>query len=245
MRIYLIRHGHRADARADYNGGANPPLSEEGFEQAEHVADFICGEQPDALYSSSHLRALQTAAPLHARLGGVWNVWPVFGETNKSSWGELLTGEPDRAAATAAWRTGEMLPTPSAREVDAMEGNRYLLSSLAEWYPGIVLSQPFEWPDDWWRALKGETRETGYARIDLGIQALRNRHATEDRIALVAHGNCGDLMLSSIMNFPPGVDRRFSFDTGSVSRIDISEDGQARIAYLNRVEHLPPALRMG
>jgi probable phosphoglycerate mutase len=63
-RIYLIRHGltewnklHRIQG-----SGADPPLFQEGYEQAEEIAKYL--GPVDAIYSSPLLRARETAAPI-------------------------------------------------------------------------------------------------------------------------------------------------------------------------------------
>lgn len=65
MDLVLVRHGLpiRDETTAD------PPLSAEGERQAEKVGAWLAREHFDAVYSSTMRRALQTAAPLAARLG--------------------------------------------------------------------------------------------------------------------------------------------------------------------------------
>ena len=62
MELILIRHGlpERRDDTAD------PPLSATGFEQAEKVAAWLAAEPIEAVYSSTMLRAVQTAEPFVA-----------------------------------------------------------------------------------------------------------------------------------------------------------------------------------
>ena len=244
MRIYIIRHGLRADFEPDYDGGSNPPLGKIGHRQAEHLAEFMAGEGIDGLYSSCMLRALQTAAPLHQKIGGDWNVWPVFCETDIRAWDARRQDDPDVAARAAAWPTGESVPVPTPEEVEAREGNYYLLSSLAKRFPGVKLTQPLRWPDAWWTSLEGGCRETGYARLELGIRALLSRHNDDDRVAVVGHGNSGDMLLRILMDFPREPLRRFWTDNACVSRVDIDENGQRRLMYTNSTDHLPRELRI-
>ena len=65
MELILVRHGlpERRDDTAD------PPLSAQGHDQARRVADWLATETIDAVYSSTMLRALQTAEPFAARAG--------------------------------------------------------------------------------------------------------------------------------------------------------------------------------
>ncbi len=65
MDLILIRHGlpERRDDTAD------PPLTEEGREQAQRVAQLLSAENVDAVYASTMIRAIQTAEP-YAALSG-------------------------------------------------------------------------------------------------------------------------------------------------------------------------------
>lgn len=68
MKIDFVRHG-----KTKYNdlktvtGWANPPLNEEGIEQAKHTATEI-GTSYDEMYSSDLLRCKQTAEILNKQL---------------------------------------------------------------------------------------------------------------------------------------------------------------------------------
>lgn len=70
-RLFLLRHGevetryHRVfgGSRVDMN------LSDQGHEQAKHLADFLDGETFDAIYASPMKRALQTMAAITATRG--------------------------------------------------------------------------------------------------------------------------------------------------------------------------------
>jgi len=65
MDLVLIRHGLPVrSAETD-----DPPLSDEGHDQARRAADWLAGERFDAIYSSTMRRAVQTAEPTAARGG--------------------------------------------------------------------------------------------------------------------------------------------------------------------------------
>ncbi len=243
MHLFIIRHGHRADEEEGYEGGGNPPLSSRGVEQARHMADFMADQSLTALYSSSMLRALQTAEPLHKKLGGPWHVWPVFCETPTILWQNLYKRNPEVAARSVAWRTDEEPERFTADEAEALEGNYYLLSQLPDRYPGVEISQPFPWPDAWWTALQGGCRETGFARLELGLAALLARHGGEDRVALVAHGNSGDMMLAILLALPRTQGRRVGTAHASIACVEIYDQNTRRLVYLNREDHLPDHLR--
>ena len=67
MELVLIRHG-LPERSSDTN---DPPLSSEGVDQAQRTAVALARERIDAIYSSSMLRAVQTAEPFAALSGQV------------------------------------------------------------------------------------------------------------------------------------------------------------------------------
>jgi len=70
MELLLIRHALpvRVDEGA-VDGPADPALSDLGVAQAHALAEWLAGEQIDAVWSSPMRRARQTAEPLAERLG--------------------------------------------------------------------------------------------------------------------------------------------------------------------------------
>ena len=70
MELLLIRHARptRVDGAPD-GPPADPGLDPTGERQARALADWLAGEDVDAIWSSTMRRALETAAPLGDRLG--------------------------------------------------------------------------------------------------------------------------------------------------------------------------------
>ncbi|MPZ23097.1 MAG: hypothetical protein GEU28_06045 [Dehalococcoidia bacterium] len=73
-RLYLVRHGQAGNnvgsmVLDDEDETVGPPLTELGFEQARRLGRRLAAEGVDAVYSSTLLRARQTAEPLAERLG--------------------------------------------------------------------------------------------------------------------------------------------------------------------------------
>ncbi|HEY5664153.1 MAG TPA: histidine phosphatase family protein [Ilumatobacter sp.] len=68
MELILIRHA-LPERREVSDGPADPPLTEQGHAQAEHMADYLARESISTVYTSPLQRARQTAAPLARRLG--------------------------------------------------------------------------------------------------------------------------------------------------------------------------------
>lgn len=72
--LVLVRHGESqvADPAHPFplvDGRGDPPLSPQGAEQAQRVADRLAKTRVDAIYVTSLRRTAETAAPLAARLG--------------------------------------------------------------------------------------------------------------------------------------------------------------------------------
>ena len=105
MELILIRHGlpERRDDTAD------PPLSEVGHDQARRVAAWLSDERIDAVFSSTMLRARQTAEPFAAHMGhevgchdgicefdrdtGTYVPMEVLKRENYEAWLRMATGE--------------------------------------------------------------------------------------------------------------------------------------------------------
>ena len=68
MELLLVRHALPV-RRELQEGPADPELSGDGREQAQHVAQYLASETIDAVYSSPLRRAMETAAPIAAAHG--------------------------------------------------------------------------------------------------------------------------------------------------------------------------------
>jgi probable phosphoglycerate mutase len=69
VELVLVRHGLPTRVENEPGTPADPPLSEEGREQARKVAEWLAPEGFDVVYSSPMRRAVETAEPLAAMLG--------------------------------------------------------------------------------------------------------------------------------------------------------------------------------
>jgi probable phosphoglycerate mutase len=94
--LLLVRHGASADSVEGetfelVEGQGDPPLSEVGRQQAEHVAARLGHELFDAMYVSNLRRTVETAAPLIERTGITPVVDPDLREVFLGEWeGGLL-----------------------------------------------------------------------------------------------------------------------------------------------------------
>jgi probable phosphoglycerate mutase len=89
--VLLVRHGESAPAHPDrpfplVDGHGDPPLDPVGHEQAKRLADRLAGEHIDAIYVTTLIRTLQTAAPLAERLGLEPVVEPDLREVYLGEW---------------------------------------------------------------------------------------------------------------------------------------------------------------
>ena len=103
--IVLARHGH-TDAGNRCVGRTDVPLSVTGQEQAAHLAEVLAGAGFVRLCSSPSTRAVDTLAPLAARLGMVPDRIPGLDEIDMGLWDglsfdELRTRFPEEYAARA------------------------------------------------------------------------------------------------------------------------------------------------
>jgi phosphoserine phosphatase len=90
----LIRHG-ATDWNRDgrYQGQADPPLNEEGWTQAERLADMLAVRRVEAVYSSDLQRARDTAETVGRRLGLTVFVDGRLREINQGVWEGMLVGD--------------------------------------------------------------------------------------------------------------------------------------------------------
>ena len=70
MELLLVRHALPLRVATADGSPADPPLSEEGRDQAQRLARWFESERREALYTSPLRRALETAEPL-ARVCGL------------------------------------------------------------------------------------------------------------------------------------------------------------------------------
>lgn len=93
MQILLIRHARQNSPLCNVNA----ELSKEGIRQAELLKERICGLKPDLIYTSSLLRAKQTAGILFDSGSFCCPAIPILErpELDEISFGEL-TGRSDR-----------------------------------------------------------------------------------------------------------------------------------------------------
>lgn len=86
--IFIVRHAH-AGNRSNWSGpDAKRPISHKGVLQAKAIADYLAKKGARQIFTSPHLRCVQTVAPLAHKLGVGYVDLP-----------ELAEGAPPEAAA--------------------------------------------------------------------------------------------------------------------------------------------------
>ncbi len=135
--VRLLRHGETDDNREPVRvqGRRDVGLNDRGKQQAQELAGSLERSAPDALYSSSLLRARETAEILGTRLGLVPTYDERFAETDRGNWEgrlfeEIAIEEPEAfkewRESPAAFRFpgGESLEEQQRRVVEAIEDVR-------------------------------------------------------------------------------------------------------------------------
>lgn len=85
MEMILVRHGLPVRKVSDDGSPADPPLSEQGRQQAEAAAVWLASERIDRIYASPLRRARETAEPLADRLGLAIELEPRVAEYDRDS----------------------------------------------------------------------------------------------------------------------------------------------------------------
>ncbi len=91
MKIYLIRHGESVANKGGLSQTSETLLSEQGIKQAKDVAKRLTRLKIDLIYSSTHLRAKQTAEIISKKIKKPIEYWENLIETDafKENFDEL------------------------------------------------------------------------------------------------------------------------------------------------------------
>jgi len=241
IKIYIVRHGQPLGDEIKQNI-PNSPLGEMGKKQAILAASEVerlgC---IDYIYSSTYNRALDTAKAFYEWFNVPWHVWPALSETGRLNWPSLREMQKrGEKLASDYYKNGDMEEVYK-RSQNFPSDHFPLLSELEKQYCNISLSQPFEWPDEWWLPLIDETRELAYMRARRVIEAIKQRHNNADcSIALVCHAAFGSVLMTVLTEGPPCDYNRFSFAHAAFSCVKLHEEGYAQVLFSNYIAHLFP-----
>lgn len=249
MFLYVIRHAQSTNnalyAATGSSAGRHfdPPLTDIGHQQAQHLAQFLAQSRPPDenhiyagrydrhgfglthLYTSLMVRAITTATYIAGATGLPLHAWTEIHERGGLHASDAATGEevgvpgPDRAFLTDA-------------------------------YPHLVLPETLG-EEGWWN--RPEERADEYIpRAQAVWQELLRRHGdSDDRVAIVTHGGFFQSLLSAFLTTnsfatdSAGISAVwFGMSNASVSRFEIVNKSVG-IRYLNRVDFLPDELITG
>lgn len=232
MILYLIRHGQSANnSLVDLTQRVcDPDLTELGRQQAELVAKHLAsgrerfprnsaetcheGYVIDRLYCSPMWRALLTAQPIGKALDLTPEVWT---EVHELGGIYLDYGE---AGGIVGY------PGKSRQEIRAE-------------FPGYVLPESVS-QCGWWREEQGFEDLAAFRRRAISVaEEFRRLAKSEERIAIVSHGDFIDALIKALLNRLPDQTTYHYQSNTSISRIDFQHSGRLEIRYLNRVDHLP------
>lgn len=107
-------------------------------------------------------------------------------------------------------------------------------------FPGLQI--PDDLPESGWYNRDKEPREHYLLRAQGIIDRLIAEHAGQDhRVGVVIHGGIFARILTALFNIQA---ERYWFlmNNCAISRVDISDEGQVLLAYMNKVDHLPDHL---
>ncbi len=244
MQLYLVRHAQSVNNANVDNPTlrvADPPLTNLGQQQAQHLADFFKTQTEvdrasdtmawryggyehmrfffSHIVSSPMLRSLQTAQVLARELQLPAAVWVELHER-----GGLFTSN-----------RGTVNGEPGL-------SRRRMLDEFAEFQLPREVNEA-----GWWRG-NMESRGTSRLRATHTAQRLRDmarREWQEQSILLVSHAGFMDMLVKALLIdlHPEADDTHFYlFYNTSVTRIDFLQGGQMGFRYMNRVAHLPLTL---
>jgi broad specificity phosphatase PhoE len=73
-------------------------------------------------------------------------------------------------------------------------------------------------------------------------ETLRQWATSDERIAIVTHGDFSNGLLHALFNLAPERGVYYHHPNTAISRIDFQGDGRLDVRYVSRVDHLPPEL---
>lgn len=223
VEIVLVRHAEPEWVRDGLNV-VNPPLTERGHRQSEHLVDALVDEHFDEVFVSPLTRARQTAAPLLEAWGREEVIAPWLEEIRDPGW----HGTPAEKAEQA-YR--EMRERPLEHRWAAVEDGEPVRDFVDRIRLGATL----------FLAERGVER----AEHDLPVWKVLEPGA---RILLIAHAGTNSVTMSHLLGLDPTPWEwdRFVIGHASVSRleaIEVHDSHTFSLTKLSDTEHLDPADR--
>jgi glucosyl-3-phosphoglycerate phosphatase len=123
MRVLLIRHGRSTwNAERRWQGSADPPLSPDGFAQAEAAAAVLQGVPIHVVVSSDLVRARSTAEIIARAAGVSVSVEPALRERDVGLWSGLTSDDIEARwpGQLEAYRNNPEMPFPDGEDAEAL-----------------------------------------------------------------------------------------------------------------------------
>ncbi len=220
MEIVLIRHG-QPHWEPDGRAVDDPELTPHGRAQAERAADAVAGERFDHLYVSPLRRAVETMAPIAARLGQ---------EPNVESWlAELRL--PTMEGQTSEEVQG-FFAAARAREID-------------RWWEGFPGGESFR---HFYERISAGVESLLLGSHQLGLHEdaghrLWKLPESTERLLIVAHEGTNAVILSHLLGVEPvpWAWMRFSSHWAGITRLramPVAGGAVWAVEGFNRVHHL-------
>lgn len=234
MRIYFIRHAQSnnnalwLETRSSHGRNEDPALSRLGEAQAQRLAEYIWqvdAENRDGktsgypvqgfgfthLYCSLMHRSIATAYPLSKVIGLSASAYGMFCEYGGVYLKDEVTGQ-----------------------VNGKPGKS--CSFFEQHYPDVKL--PDEITEDGWWNKPQESEIDFHARVKEACAfILQRHHASDDRVAIVSHGDFYQAFMAHMLGIPFDARIWFGIKNCGITRLDLV-DGNLGLIFANRVDYL-------
>ncbi|MBN1260362.1 MAG: histidine phosphatase family protein [Anaerolineae bacterium] len=235
MQLYYVRHAQSENNLLwELTGGSDgrrvdPELTERGWQQARHLAEFLSGDdfhaswrEPDVqnisgfgithIYCGLMLRTVQTGSLVARALG-----LPLLGWADIHETGGMFVVDPE---------TGEYAGQPGQTR-----------SAFAEAFPDLVL--PEEATEEGWWNRPFEAREARSPRARRVLDTLLERHGdTDDRVVMVSHGGFFNHFMGAVVGLEKRDGLWLHMNNAAITRIDFTPEYRL-LMYLNRLDYMP------
>jgi len=230
VELYIIRHAQSANNALESSNDRvkDPPITELGQQQAELLATYV-KEQASLtmsnsrwsdlgitrIISSAMSRALQTSQYLSRSLGLPVEVWV---ETH--AWGGIYLDHGE---------IGGIVGYPGKTR-----------SRILDEFPDYILPDEIT-EQGWWHGTREEKSACQGRAISIAAR-LWKLAESDQRIAMISHGDFSDSLLKALFNQLPGDGLYYRHNNTGITRLDLTGDGHLTMRYMNRIEHLPADL---
>ncbi|MAF11687.1 hypothetical protein CMK11_14665 [Candidatus Poribacteria bacterium] len=224
MDVYYVRHGESTGNTGETHE-PDPALTDAGLEQAAHAAAALRGLGVGRLYCSPLRRNLQTARAIGDALGLSPHVTPELCEIGGIPPHDYGAGRLEERSGMSPDEIRDVCPGATLSEDITGEGWWFLRRDILDANDPLV----------WRRAV-----DSGKS---MGRFLMEDRSGADDVSVLVGHGGSGWLFCETFLGIEPAPgQQRFGLDNCSISLFRMRDHG-IRLAFLNRVEHLPLELQ--